>query len=824
MRYNLDGLGAYQFEQLTQSLLKVYAGLSVESWGRRSDFGRDAYTPNALHFPDKESETTGPFLFQVKFVEGANAAGAKPDRALSDSVSKEIACIKERKLGPNWTEPSHFIFLTNSLIEASLRERIWKKLKSILPDSVIITFGGDDICDFLDGSPDIYRSFPQLYSIRDLDVLLQNALTHESRIRSAAAIEIARELVPVFAPTSNYEKAWSVLHKNHFAVLQGPPEVGKSAIAWMIGLSQVADGWEVASCQEPKEFFEMYDPSAKQIFIADDAFGRTEYDPTHALKWERDLDLVLHRVDAHHWLIWTSRTHILERAVNRMDVTGRARSFPEPGAVLVDMSALSVEEKALMLFRHTRAAHLDSIAKNLVRSYASQITANLNSTPERIRRFVSESLPALVAETQLGILSREEISATIDEAIKNPTKQMQLTFRGLPMALKWYLVSMLEMPRGWRITEAANASSFGEVRAEGQRLVVLPALSADSLERKYISYCPEEKRIPFQEATQYLSGAFIRLWGKGRLVDWIHPGYRDFVIDELTSDSEMRTQFLERASLEGLKLAVSDSGGQEGLRRLPFLLSAESWDVIERRALAIVRAFDQDRDLLEVLSSAAERSYSSKDREPRWERLISAVCCAVKEKWDASSRRLESADIAAFRRCRSAINSNQDLPDLLGQWLSLEQTFREADRSFIRADLELIRELARFAEEAEMCIPGFLDRRGFLDQFESAIEPIFAGARREFSALEFSHEDEDIREFVSRASELADACDRMSRIPIPNSRDDRLQRPSIRLGVWAAELWGMAYELGLDESVYGFNEEHSLAIDDFDIGALFAEL
>ena len=52
MRYKLDDLGAYQFEQLAQSLLKAHAGLTVESWGRRSDFGRDAYTPNALHFPN----------------------------------------------------------------------------------------------------------------------------------------------------------------------------------------------------------------------------------------------------------------------------------------------------------------------------------------------------------------------------------------------------------------------------------------------------------------------------------------------------------------------------------------------------------------------------------------------------------------------------------------------------------------------------------------------------------------------------------------------------------------------------------------------------
>jgi hypothetical protein len=450
MRYKLDDLGAYQFEQLAQSLLKAHAGLAVESWGRRSDYGRDAYTPNSLHFPSKDVENSGPFLFQVKFVEEANAAGARPAGALSDSVSKEIACIKKRKTNSIWAEPSHFTFLTNSPIQAPLREEIREKFHSVLPNSTVIIFGGDDLCDLLDHPPGIYKSFPQLLSIRDLDALIRSALTSESAARSSAAVEIARDLVPVFAPTSNYEKAWHVLRKHHFAVLEGPPEVGKSAIAWMIGLSQVGDGWEAIYCQRPSDFFEMYDPSGKQIFIADDAFGRTEYDPTRASKWEAELDLVLHRVNSDHWLIWTSRKHILERAVQRMDVTGKARSFPDPGAVLVDVRSLSVEERAMVLFRHARAANLGQDAKELIRRHAPQIINNPDFTPERMRRFVGESLPALVAKIRLGTLSQQEISTKVDEAIKNPTRQMQLTFRGLPVALKWYLISMLEMPQDRR--------------------------------------------------------------------------------------------------------------------------------------------------------------------------------------------------------------------------------------------------------------------------------------------------------------------------------------------------------------------------------------
>jgi len=427
-RYRLDDLGAYQFEKLVQSVLKIRCGLSVESWGNRGDFGRDSYATNALRYPDPKAERSGPFLFQVKFVEGANAAGSQPDDLLLASVSKEIGAIRKRQAGWNWVAPTCFTFITNAPIRSAVREKIREKFSSALPNAEIVIWQGDDVCDVLDQTPAVTRSFPQLLSIRDLDKLITGALRKDSVERSSAAIDIAKELVPVFAPTSNYERAWSVLRKHHFAVLEGPPEVGKSAIAWMIGLSQAGAGWEAVYCRTPNDFFEMYDFYKEQVFIADDAFGRTEYDPARTSEWESQLELVLSRIDAKHWLIWTSRKHILERAVARMDLAGKARSFPDPGAVLVDVKSLSTEERALVLFRHARAANLEDECKDLIRDNARSIINDPDFTPERMRRFVQESLRELARKKLVGRLTPSELSAEIREAIRNPTKQMRLTF------------------------------------------------------------------------------------------------------------------------------------------------------------------------------------------------------------------------------------------------------------------------------------------------------------------------------------------------------------------------------------------------------------
>jgi hypothetical protein len=710
LRYHLDDLGPYQFEKLAQSALKASVGLGVESWGNRGDWGRDAYAGGPLNFPDPKVPKAGPFIFQVKFVEGANAAGSRPGSALLSSSHKEVERIKYRIKKGTWREPAHFTFITNSLVSAGHREKIRSVFQGAMISSAILVWGGDDICDILDRHSGIARAFPQLLSIRDLDELISFALTKESRERSETALQIAAELVPVFAPTSSYERAWKVLRKNHFAVLEGPPEVGKSAIAWMVGLTQAAQGWETVVCQTPDAFFHMIKGTHPQVFIADDAFGRTEYDPTRTSKWEADLDYVLHRLDRRHWLIWTSRKHILERACKKMDAQGKARSFPDPGAVLVDVTQLSVEERALILFRHARFAGLEKGAKALIRKYAEEIIEDKEFTPERIRRFVHESLPLIVSEIRSDSIKSVQVKLAVKEALRNPTKQMRVTFQKLPPAYKWFLVSLLEAPQS-PLTVGGNIGRLRDL---------------------YEAYCPDEDHEPFTDVMDHLTEAFVKVrqsqspWGDP-MVDWIHPSYRDLVIEELIQESWLRNTFLRRASLEGVKLAVSNTGGQHGNRRMPLIRSAESWDVLQERCLALIASDVGDREVLETLANAASEEASG-GPEYRWQSLLALVCGAVREKWDRESTLVSAFDLKAFAQARSYAQPIPALPDLRPTWGSLDELFREslrvvgANRSL---DDEAFVNLTAFAHAVMQCAPEFLREKGFPDRYEAEIAEVF---------------------------------------------------------------------------------------------------
>lgn len=481
-RYNLDSLGWYQFEWLAQALLKAELGVGIESWGGRGDWGRDAYSSGPLPFPTRTNLTEGPFLFQAKFVSGANAAGATSGPLLMDAVRKESARIAERKALKQWQDPMHYAVITNAPVTAETRAQI-KRTFAKATKGVVTVLGGDNVCDLLDHQPTIARSFPQILSIRNLTEILDSIVNRESVNRSAAAVAAAKDIIPVFVPTAAYNRTWGVLANESFAILEGPPEMGKTAIAWMIALAQLANGWEAVVCDEPSDLFRSFKTDIAQVFVADDAFGRTEYDPTMGAKWEKQLDRVLNVLDDRHWLLWTSRRHILERARHEMDLQGRAATIPDAAAVLVNAGRLSRLEKALILYRHAKSASLEAEAKRVLKSNVSLIIGDSAFTPERIRRFVNETLPSLVDALRRGELQEASVRQQIHEAIQNPTDRMIKSFRALSAQHKWILIALLEQ---------------GHSR------------DVKSLKERYDRLEPERQHLPFEQVLEELSEAFIR--------------------------------------------------------------------------------------------------------------------------------------------------------------------------------------------------------------------------------------------------------------------------------------------------------------------------
>ena len=196
------------------------------------------------------------------------------------------------------------------------------------PRSTIHIVGASHICAWIDTAKGLALRFPQLFSLAEALTLLAQFTTVDLRLKSSVALEMASDIAQVFVPTDAYRRALSVLQRHHFVVLEGPPEMGKTCIARMIALAMLREGWEAIECTHPSDLMRQYLPDIAQIFIADDSFGRTDYNPDRVSGWQHELPYILRKLDAHHGLLLTSRAHLLQMAKGYLDVSGFNEVFP----------------------------------------------------------------------------------------------------------------------------------------------------------------------------------------------------------------------------------------------------------------------------------------------------------------------------------------------------------------------------------------------------------------------------------------------------------------------------------------------------------------
>jgi hypothetical protein len=574
IRYHLDDLGWYHFEELCQALIKVVFGHNVSSWGGRRDLGRDAYCEFEIKVDCNFLQP--PILFQVKFVEGANAAGAQPDELMKSSVNNEVSRINSRISEGTWAKLGTYIFITNSLLKKETRDYICDKITAVCNDCKILILNGKDVCDHLNEFPNIRSSFPEILGLGDLSNLIIQAMAKPAIERSKTDIELVHKKAPRFVRTESYFKALKILGKHSFVVFTGPPEMGKTFNAQIIALSKLTDKWEYYNCLQIEDFLNLYSKEVKQLFIADDAFGSTEYDPTLAIKWARDLHRVLHKLDENHWFIWTSRAAILHQALQRIKLEEDAKPFPDEKEVTVDASALTRLEKAKILYRHCKASNVNDKIKHLIKSRILRICDNPNFTPERIYRLTNKLAIGEIAKI-------EELDALIDGVINKASDSMSTSFNQLETHYKLFMFSMLNVdPNNYSFDY--HVSLFDELC--GGSIPEIPHTVANVLNDHFIKIIKGDN-------------------GSINIINWLHPSWRDIVIDKLKGSTNERKIFLSKCGIVGIKLALSLSGGEKGERSFPLIRDDSDWDVIQENTNQIVNSqnIEHISEIINILSS-----------------------------------------------------------------------------------------------------------------------------------------------------------------------------------------------------------------------------
>jgi hypothetical protein len=552
--FDLTALGWLQFEQLCTELGSA-CGVAESAWMGEADVARWVCADEPVARAVLGDAVGGSIELRVvwmpRSIDSMLAARERAREAMSPGTEERIGQV---------------VVLTNATANAEFRGL----LAEFVPDGTgVSVLGRSELARWVDARPDMSRRVPSLLGVRRLDDLVDETVLRASRFDLTAA----RALAPTFVATGAYRLCCDALARHGFAVLTGPPEMGKTATARMLALAQLCQGWEVHECTDPDELWRSFRPDRPQVFIADDAFGSTEYRPAAAERWALELDLILKHMDERHWLIWTSRPSPLHAGLRRVHREHGLERFPQPAQVTVDAADLTLEEKVLMLYRHAVAADVPSPDRRALRRWGSDIVAHPHFTPERIRRFVWERLPRLVADPE----RRAGFGDAIEIEIAEPTQAMGASLDALDADHRELLTAMLDTPP----PPVAERDLAAAVRRLGTGLGQPMAMLVDRL-----------------------SDHFLRSVAPGS-VTWVHPSWRDLVIDRLAIDPNRRRVFLERCGIDGLLLALSTRGGPRGERTLPFLAADADWDALLVHVDGVVHGLG-DADLVRLLRQLEE--------------------------------------------------------------------------------------------------------------------------------------------------------------------------------------------------------------------------
>jgi hypothetical protein len=662
--YRLTELGWVQFERLCAEVVHLRHGVEPDRWQGRADRLRVVGLPEGPDIP-----TTGPATAAAWWL-SASVQRRLERGSLLESVT---AALADEVTAP--PRPSGVLLLTNVELAPDEIERIRAELRLELR-----VLGPGELGELLDGEPRLRRRVPSVLGVRDLAALVPQDLLD----RSTGDVAAARALAPVFVPTRPYEHALRVLERHRFAVLTGPPEMGKTAIARMLGLALLTEGRELHECTRPDELWSRLARDRAQVFVADDAFGSTEYRPDAAERWALELDRVLRAMDERHWLVWTSRPAPLRAALARIHREHGVERWPQPAEVHVAAAELDVEEKAQILYRHAKAREATEWETRLVRHYGWGIVSHRHFTPERIRRFVTDRLPELSGRTDL--FRPGDLARAIAEEIRMPTVAMATSLHALPAEYRALLVALLDVPPG-PVPERELAAA---ARRHALGLPKPPAELVDRLTDHFVRTVPP------------LS------------VTWVHPSWRDLVILDLAADGEQRRMFLSRCSVDGILLALSVGGGREGERVLPLLDDDADWDALAGRVHSLGEELEPNGlgRLLHVLGAALAADLGGRT-SAELEAITAELLGVLARRWDAGAQAIPVDLLEALVAARRQLRGDPPpLPEIVPTWEALRPSWARIDVTSPH-QLTRVDDWLRLAALVRDVAPGFLEWAGF---------------------------------------------------------------------------------------------------------------
>jgi hypothetical protein len=169
-RYELNRLGAAEFENLVQALIKEIIGDGTITFGAGPDGAREATYEGSAPYPSSTDQWSGTWIFQAKFHDTELQGTDKCRKALIKDVEGEL----EKIINKYNFSPDNYIVATNVPLspahESGTLDTIHRTVFSKYRDNIkrLAIWGADDINRFLEKYPNVRTSYLHLIVPGDL--------------------------------------------------------------------------------------------------------------------------------------------------------------------------------------------------------------------------------------------------------------------------------------------------------------------------------------------------------------------------------------------------------------------------------------------------------------------------------------------------------------------------------------------------------------------------------------------------------------------------------------------------------------------------------
>ena len=557
-------LGWKAFQDLCAQVCAEAWGTTVSIYREAQDGGQDAvFRMRKSGSGQKGFEAT----VQCKF------SGKADLRLRATDVDAELATVRELVAAGR---AKTYYFITSQGVDAPVAAKVRDKLfEAGVSEPHVL--GREWLTQQIRSSARLRALVPRVYGLGDLSTILDQRCAHQTQ----ALLGHLQPGLRVYVPTAAHRTAVRVLAEHKIVLLLGSPATGKSMLAAILATTAIdGENHQCLKCDGPLELASRWNPHEKnRLYWIDDAFGPNQLRSDFVDCWINAMPKVKAAIELGNRFILTSRTHIWHGAKPKLGT----RNLPvlADARAVVDLGALSPEEREQIIYNHLKAGNQTAAWKRRIKPHLPALVENPRLLPEIARRLGDSSFTTAVRSLPNDMI----------KFVAEPAE---------------FLVQSIQ-----ELDDAHQAAMTLVFLRQGK----LPALDLASESTNLVAEKYGVTTRAIAEALPQLEGSFVavRLEDSHQVWSFVHPTFTDAISSMLSARSDLVELYVQGAKLETL-LAEAVCEGAASIRDAVVIPPSASEHLVGRLMRA-PDAPDMNRSLFEFLASRASDAVLLADLE-----------------------------------------------------------------------------------------------------------------------------------------------------------------------------------------------------------------